>query len=169
MEEVTVCARVRKQFPAAASSASAARGFVREALGHWLDDQPAAAESARVDRDMTTELNLTTDLELITGELVSNAARNGRSHFSVDLEAHRDHLMLTVADDGEPTTGLTARLGQQPLFRESGRGLLMVAHLSTSWGVRIERGERSWNGIATAVWARVDLPDHRSLALACSL
>jgi anti-sigma regulatory factor (Ser/Thr protein kinase) len=154
-----VCVRASRQFVAATSSAPSARTFVRETLRGWsgdlLEDGPG--------RD-----SIATDVELITGELVSNAARSGRSHFVVDLEAHRDHLVLTVADDGEPTAGLASPHGVQPLWREDGRGLLLVAHLSAAWGVRVERGERSWGGVAKEIWARVDLPPQQALQLECS-
>lgn len=89
---------------------------------------------------------------LIASELVANAVRHGRdgnprllAHFSQD-----GTLTITVADK-TPYSRLPAAV-LADATEESGRGLFIVAALSTRWGHR-PVGSVSGNG--TAVWAEI--------------
>jgi two-component sensor histidine kinase len=100
------------------------------------------------------------DLELVTGELAANAVRFCRSGFSVSLEAHRDHVMLTVQDDGPATEGLFIAPKVPSPDAESGRGLLIVAAIASRWGTAGEVTSASDGG--TRVWARIEFDDSSS-------
>jgi hypothetical protein len=82
--------------------------------------------------------------ELVASELATNAVLHARSTFDVTVTIDDDFLMVEVYDDNprmptpdDPGTGAL-----------SGRGLAIVAAVSTSWGVRPA-------GAGKVVWAQV--------------
>ena len=86
-------------------------------------------------------------LRLVVSELVTNAVLHARSPFVVTV-AQVDHtLTLAVWDE-------SVVLPPEPLRpstrRQRGRGLNIVEHLSSQWGVTHERGGKT-------VWARFAL------------
>jgi serine/threonine-protein kinase RsbW len=90
------------------------------------------------------------DVVLAGSELAANAAQHSRSRdhggrFIVRAELYpADYLWLEVEDGGGPW-------GEQPEGDERGRGLEVVAALSSEWGVEGDE-------LARVVWARFDWP-----------
>jgi anti-sigma regulatory factor (Ser/Thr protein kinase) len=94
--------------------------------------------------------SLIEDALTMTSELVTNAVRHGRSSIVLTITASPDLLHVEVADENPnlPVSGLVPSddgLG--------GRGLLIVAALSTDWGSR-----PSPKGRGKAVWFSLQLP-----------
>ncbi|MBD0707190.1 MULTISPECIES: ATP-binding protein [unclassified Streptomyces] len=87
-------------------------------------------------------------VELVMAELASNAARHGRvtgRDFEVRMRQGADHVRVEVSDArGEKRPSPNADPD------EGGYGLLLVAALSTSWGVRDRE-------VGKTVWADVPL------------
>jgi serine/threonine-protein kinase RsbW len=76
---------------------------------------------------------------LLGSELVTNAVRHSESRLpggtvTVTVTAARSEILVAVTDDGGPSWPVL-REGQDP-SAEDGRGLLLVAELSTRWGYR---------------------------------
>ena len=76
---------------------------------------------------------------LLGSELVTNAVRHSESRLpggtvTVTVTAERSEILVAVTDDGGPSWPVI-REGQDP-SAEDGRGLLLVAELSTRWGYR---------------------------------
>jgi len=95
------------------------------------------------------------DLELVTTELVTNAVVHARTLLAVRLErgtdATSDGRVLVTVRDLAPLP-VTVPLPRHLLATaECGRGHLIVAELSVSWGVRAELPD------GKAYWAAVDL------------
>ncbi|MFJ3900315.1 ATP-binding protein [Streptomyces sp. NPDC090025] len=78
------------------------------------------------------------DVELVVGELASNAVTHGRvagRDFEVRLSLAGDHVRIEVSDArAEREPEVAGRTGPQP--DEHGYGLLLVAALATGWGVK---------------------------------
>lgn len=86
------------------------------------------------------------DTETVVSELVTNALQADCHHLSLTLNAHHSYVRITTGDDapGDPVL-------QHPTADENhGRGLLIVAALSTCWGVDYHNGRKR-------VWADVPL------------
>jgi anti-sigma regulatory factor (Ser/Thr protein kinase) len=124
---------IRAELPPHPASAGQARAAIREALAAW---------------GMT---HLSGDAELLTSELVANAAEHGDGKpISLALRRHAE-------PDGRP--GITCEVtdtAPQPARRlvpgpdaERGRGLAIVAALAQSSGVRTtQAGKTSWFTLA---------------------
>lgn len=121
--------RVELHLPADLASVTRARHFVRDTLLGW--DLPGLVE----------------DAQLGTSELVANAIR----HAGTDL-------LLTVSEDGPVTIAIQD--GQPELRRpvaadadflaENGRGLHIVAALSSDWGITTAVGGKIvWFALAS--------------------
>ena len=118
---------------AEASNIAEARRFVADELvAHGLDD---AVPDAR----------------LVVSELATNAVRHAGSRFSVSVDVMGADVTITVTD---PSSTLPTLLHATSLH-DNGRGLAIVAELSSSWGVTPEpHGGKS-------VWALIVTPAHR--------
>ena len=116
--------------PAALQSVRVARTFVRE---HCAEQQLPA--------------ELCDDAVLLTSELVSNAVMHGRSE--VELRVGRKGRCLHVSVHDENSRH-PARVREDPNALD-GRGLALVAALSSSWGVRDDPTGK-------AVWFELVLP-----------
>ena len=116
-----------------------------------LPGEPLAAREARravtswaLARGLGPDVD---DLELITSELVANAASHGQGQVTLEVEDTGELIRLRVTDSGaippEPRDALPDD--------DSGRGLLIVAALASNWGSRVTTS-------LTEVWAelRVD-------------
>ncbi|GII80719.1 hypothetical protein Sru01_57010 [Sphaerisporangium rufum] len=85
--------------------------------------------------------------ELIVSELATNAIRHSASRrfggrFQVMIHAQHDRVWLGVADEGGPDRPALAVPGEH---EEGGRGLVLVAALAESCGVRgDEQGRTVW-------------------------
>lgn len=86
------------------------------------------------------------DLLLVLSELVGNAVRHGGPPVTYELSHDAADLLVTVEDSNPQPP--PAAPGPAPAGAENGRGLLLVAALSRTWGWRpTARGK--------AVWARI--------------
>jgi len=84
---------------------------------------------------------------LLTSELVTNAVRYGDVHEIVMTVECGPRVIRVSVLDGSP---LPPRLTTAPLDGVGGRGILMVDHMSSGWGVNPDGGGKS-------VWFRLDL------------
>ena len=84
------------------------------------------------------------DLELVTSELVANAAAHGTGVVTLEAVDSGDVVRIRVTDHG--TAGLVPR--QPTPDDDSGRGLLIVSALSRTWGSAVGDG-------VTEVWAEL--------------
>jgi anti-sigma regulatory factor (Ser/Thr protein kinase) len=83
------------------------------------------------------------DARLLVSELATNAVTHGGTAFSVTLTRCDELVQITVAD-GAP---MPAHASSRPAPHDvSGRGLPIVEHLSSDWGVatRTDGGKCVW-------------------------
>jgi anti-sigma regulatory factor (Ser/Thr protein kinase) len=119
---------VSRRFPAERDAPRAARGFVDDALRRWGHSG-----------------TLLQDSQLVVSELATNAVVHARSAFSVVARREGLGVRLSVHDlsTGEPV------LRDSPdVLALSGRGLQLVAHISSEWGVETTSAGK-------AVWAEL--------------
>jgi serine phosphatase RsbU (regulator of sigma subunit)/anti-sigma regulatory factor (Ser/Thr protein kinase)/PAS domain-containing protein len=78
--------------------------------------------------------------ELVVSELVTNAIRYGTE--PIQLRLIHDRTLICEVSDGNSTS---PHLRRARIYDEGGRGLLLVAQLTTSWGTRhTETGKTIW-------------------------
>jgi anti-sigma regulatory factor (Ser/Thr protein kinase) len=94
------------------AAAAEARGQVRAAIAVW--NVPAGGDVAA----------------LLTSELVTNAVKHAGGTITLGLRRARDRLRIDVHDKSPSPPALTAASADD----EAGRGLMLVAGLSTGWG-----------------------------------
>lgn len=118
----------RADLPASLAAPRQARATVRHALTAWGLDA------------------LSADAELITSELVANAAEHGQMPIGLTIRRHTEpdgqHGILCQISDGTP-----APVRPQPLQAdgERGRGLHLVAALATTSGTTVNpHGKTAW-------------------------
>jgi CheY-like chemotaxis protein/anti-sigma regulatory factor (Ser/Thr protein kinase) len=111
-------------------SVRTARRFVRETLSQW------------------GLVGIVDDALLVVSELAANAITHAGSDYQVRLTSTARSIRIEVRDGGEGTPE------PQPksLTSERGRGLLMVAAISASWGIERSEGRRK------LVWAELTRP-----------
>src|SRR4051795_2957471 len=104
-------------------SVATARGFVEDCLTRWgLTDQ-------------------TDDVQLIVGELVTNAIQHSRGPVTLAIGRRPDRIVVQVQDPSPE------RPEQEPrdVLADSGRGLLLVENLAADWGTTpTPDGKRVW-------------------------
>ena len=95
------------------------------------------------------------DACLVAGELATNAIVHTHGPFTITVATAIDSVLLTVGDES-PTVSRTPR---PPEWEDRGRGLAIVAALSTDWGVTSEahRGKSVWALMSPSRWT--DLTD----------
>jgi anti-sigma regulatory factor (Ser/Thr protein kinase) len=127
--------QTEKDFPGDERSPAGARRFCTDRLGGVLGhDEPAT--------------DLVGAAQLIVSELVSNSVHAHSSAVSVRLSVDELCVRIGVRDDG---AGLpTPRTSSAS--ETNGRGLAIVAALSSAWGVTKERASKT-------VWAELSLPE----------
>lgn len=102
----------------------------RRAVQRWADCGGATTTDQQV-------------LALLTTEVVSNAVRHGPADASVEVEAtwERGQFVVRVIDR---STDLPV-LRRQPVDAVGGRGVQIIDHLATDWGVeRCRTGKVVW-------------------------
>ena len=119
-----VVAEVKAGLAADTSSAGHARRFVDDVLSRW--------QCAEV----------LDDVQLLVSELVTNAVIHAGSDVEIAVRLLNDAVRIEVVD----TAPVTALQPSSPEDEdESGRGLLLVETLASSWGVEpLESGKSVW-------------------------
>ncbi|MDX2815635.1 SpoIIE family protein phosphatase [Streptomyces sp. PA03-5A] len=115
-------------------------------VAHW--DVPADPSAVAAVREETTAKLAAWGLEdrafatgLIVSELVTNALRHGRA--PIHLRLIRDRSLICEVTDG---SNAAPHLRRARTFDEGGRGLFLVAQLSSRWGSRpTELGKIIWS------------------------
>ena len=105
---------------------------------------PADSDAAGIARRFVAEhaaslqTDLVADAELLVSELVTNAVRYGRAQITMRMNLEPPLIGVTVHDEGEalPPSSITPQQADDA----SGRGLLIVASLSSTWGVNVDDG-----------------------------
>lgn len=98
---------------------------------------------------------------LVVSELATNAVLHAVTPFTVTLERGPRGLRLAVRDGSQ---GIPSGPASMPSTRSQGRGLRIVAALSSSWGVTTQAdGKSVW-----AVFALPGSPDEQSESSACA-
>ncbi|WP_166140650.1 response regulator [Nocardioides ochotonae] len=115
-------------------------------------DLPQDLSSVRQARSVVRSTLATWELEhlhdeacLVVSELATNALNHAQSSFCVRLSLHPTTVRIEVGDSGHGTPE------PQPhsATREGGRGMLLVAAMSASWGIdRSEGGKVVWAELA---------------------
>ncbi|HET6915128.1 MAG TPA: ATP-binding protein, partial [Acidimicrobiales bacterium] len=110
-----------------------ARGAWRCALALPCEPEtPAVARGFVVGHLRRHELvPLIEDVRLVTSELVTNAVTHAGTEVTVSIEQNAAVVTLTVQDG----SSLVPRMSPDDLWAPSGRGLMLVAALSSDWGV----------------------------------
>jgi serine phosphatase RsbU (regulator of sigma subunit)/anti-sigma regulatory factor (Ser/Thr protein kinase) len=127
----TAATTATTSIPPEPQAAGAARATVLAALKHW-----GVAED-------------TFTVELLVSELVTNAIRYANTPSKLVLRRGRHALYVEVSDEDTRVP----RLLHPTADDEGGRGLQLVAELSTQWGARPTRTGKT-------VWFQLDIP-HR--------
>jgi anti-sigma regulatory factor (Ser/Thr protein kinase) len=138
-----MCHTAELTLPGTAESVARAR--------HWLTDQLAAIYAGPG--------AVADDTVLVLSELATNCVQTDARQFTVTIDAHREHLVVSALDEaaGEPVVRPTGSRDA------SGRGLVIVEALVQSWGVR-----RADSG-GKAVWAELAVPAAAALRFPCSI
>ncbi|MEU1600935.1 SpoIIE family protein phosphatase [Streptomyces sp. NPDC005708] len=152
-----LCSSVVETVPTQAASDDVALLLVRihtlnaAHVASWdLPTEPAVVSAARhLAAHQLSEWgleHLVPTTELIISELVTNAIRHGAGPIRLRLIQHQV-LTCEVFDSGT----CYPRLRHAPIIDENGRGLFLIAQLSSRWGFRSATGGK-------LVWADQDLP-----------
>lgn len=91
------------------------------------------------------------DMALVVTELVSNAVRHAGGDILLVIEDTGSARRVEVWD----TSSIPPRMRADPPDAESGRGLLLVDSLSTTWGWSAGHGAQPW---AKVVFAEMAAP-----------
>lgn len=99
-------------------------------------------------RDGAVPAAAAADVILLIDELASNVQEHAPGWMTVDVELTGHGVLVAVSD---PQPSRVPVPGCPPPDQPSGRGLMVVAALSTRWGVLLGRSSK-------AVWAQVEWP-----------
>jgi two-component sensor histidine kinase len=80
---------------------------------------------------------------VVTSELATNALKHAETGFEVSVTVEKDAVRIEV-QDGAGAMGVASDLARD----SGGRGLRLVEHFSTEWGVEIRGKDK-------AVWVRL--------------
>jgi hypothetical protein len=128
----------RVRLPPLSTSVALTRGFIHDLL---------------VEHELSY---LVDDVRLVASELASNAERHARTPFTVMLEGLPDLVRLTVTD----SSSLHPIRSEVQTTATRGRGLNIVGHYSSDWGVR-RHGKN-----AKSVWATFPLRSREQVGTA---
>jgi anti-sigma regulatory factor (Ser/Thr protein kinase) len=128
----------RLSLPLAAEPVSVTRGrhFVRDVLLGWGLPR------------------LVDDAQLGTSELVANAVRHARTELVLSVGIRSGAVIISI-QDGEPELRRPVPASSDALA-EHGRGLHIVAAISSDWGVTTAAGGK-------IIWFSLPLPDTRTV------
>ena len=118
----------------------------------YASDQEAPRRARQFTSTALTQLlghnaEVIDDAELVVSELVTNAVKAHASGVTLSLDVHRSRVRIAVQDDGVGTP-VAARPSE---YDDHGRGLLIVASVSSDWGVQpLARGKQVWADLAVA-------------------
>lgn len=105
---------------------------------------PAVARTFVVEHGSQLSSDVISDAELLVSELVTNALRHGHPDISVQMSTNPPCVGVAVRDGG----GTEAIVPRSPAPAEtSGRGLMIVDAVASSWGVTAEQpppGKTVW-------------------------
>jgi anti-sigma regulatory factor (Ser/Thr protein kinase) len=118
---------VAARFEAAATQASAVRGFVRGVMRDWGVDPG--------------------DVVLLANELATNAVIHARGPFDILVRRSATRIRVSVRDDNTRIPDVAF----VPDDALSGRGLAMVVALAADWGID------SMAGCGKTIWFEVDI------------
>lgn len=114
-------------------------------------DDHAPDVARRVVRDTCPMWHVDAELqqiaELVVSELVDNAVKHARTAAALSLERGPRGLRIAVRDTASSTVFWTA-VDHPPDLRRQGRGLELVARLTTAWGVET-------HPVGKTVWAEI--------------
>ena len=142
-----MCQRAEVSLECDPRSVSVGRRWVAQSLLLW---EVADEDPARTSLD---------DLTLVTSELLANAVVACYERVVLALEAHRDHVIVTVRDDSPHPA--SARRAHR--HATGGRGLAIVASLAERWG------QTDYDGATKDVWASIHIEPGSVLARKCEL
>jgi anti-sigma regulatory factor (Ser/Thr protein kinase) len=120
----------------------------------WAGDPASVPMARRFVTDRLTEHGETAVLDaarLVVSELVTNVVRHARTEVVVALMRVGDRVLLRVGD----TASARPRVRHVDADSDTGRGLAIVAMMSSDWGVSDDAGIGKW------VWAAFDGDDGR--------
>ncbi|AGP60300.1 SpoIIE family protein phosphatase [Streptomyces rapamycinicus] len=127
------------------------RGLDADSVATWqLPDDPAVVARAR--REAAERLaawgleEAAFTMEVVVSELVTNAIRHATP--PIGLRLIRDRALICEVSDGSATA---PHLRRARAFDEGGRGLLLVAQLTESWGTR-------QTATGKTIWAELAMP-----------
>jgi anti-sigma regulatory factor (Ser/Thr protein kinase) len=109
------------RFDGDVSTPARARRFVAEALAAWGDD------------------GLSDLAVLVVSELATNAVLHARTGYEVVVSSDHDGVHVAVRDGDERTPAV----GQPDDLDVSGRGLVIISRLTTTWGVDARPGGKT--------------------------
>ena len=134
--------------PAELTSVRQARLFARDVVREWQCDR------------------LADDVQLAVSELITNAVRHAGTDVVMTLRL-TDELQVEVRDSHAEMIDRTPRAPEDP-FATSGRGLHIVAAVSSDWGVTtLDDGKTVWFTLTLPDTSGVDadvftMSDHRA-------
>jgi anti-sigma regulatory factor (Ser/Thr protein kinase) len=129
---MSVQLRRSMELPCELQSVTVARHFVRDSLLEW--GMPQLAD----------------DAQLGVSELVANAVRHART--PVELTVELDAGVRFAVRDRHPELRRPSTGAQVDSFAENGRGLQLVAAISSDWGI-------SARGDGKVIWFALNAPD----------
>lgn len=127
-------------------------------MPYWVRSFPGQAEHVSEVRHFTThavgDRPGVDDVVLIASELAGNAithtnSGNPEGYFTVHLAEFEDRWLIAVSDAGGPSEPRIRPTDAEE--HEAGRGLALVAALSSQWGT-------AGDGNARVVWAEIPIP-----------
>ncbi len=113
---------------------------------------PGRARAVVRDRWPDTDDEVLDDLTLIVSELVSNAVQHGEPEILLRMRVDPLSVDISVLDHGRTVPSGTIMAPDRSAT--SGRGLTIVDHLASDWGVVPFEG-----GPGKTVWARLNVPN----------
>lgn len=122
-----------------------------------LEPGPTAPQAAREHTKLAcagaTSQSQADAVTLVVSELVTNAVHYGSGQIRLVLRVSRGEIFVAVQDTG---SGFTAPTKDVDPSAEGGRGLFIVAHIASNWGVET-RGDAG-----TLVWCVIPARTRRA-------